>query len=742
MSKEKNISRKNFIKGCSATLGLLSLGLNASSAAMDPDVYPGNSSGSITPAASAIGTRRGSWVANPGSPANGNVPLVTPAAKGTVVIPDDAHSAVKQAASFLAADIEKISGYKPDIVNSAPANNVAIHLATIGDTGIPTAIIEKLNNKHEAYIIKTGSNEVWLVGSDFRGTAFAAYTLSELLGIDPLYHWTGYQPQKHAVLFLKATDFFAPPPVFKYRGFFHDDEDVLPRPFERSGYPLRIGDISMDWYQRYFETALRLGMNMVAPVCRVHRRYEIQKCASDWGLYFTSHHYDILLSNPFGIERYRLAEKRGVSTDWDWFKNKQNMLRYWRGGVEENKDINAIWPVGLRGTDDHAYEFPANTPADVQADVFREAIASQVAAVKSVARQKSPLYHFTMYTEMLEKYQQHPESFDVPEEVIIVWPDNDDGLMRSLPGSTGKWRHGVYYHLAYFGKGISKQGPHVISPARIAGEFKKIKAANATEFLLVNVSEMREHVMEMRMIAELCRDEAHYTDAEMDRQFTHWWTNEYFKATPNKLIEKIYDQYFDIFSSSDKVWFGTDMVKDALVALAAKLKGANFVPLKPARTAQLNTKLLKYKAVLADIATVQKELSREQQQFFYENLTLGLLMDYRPCQSADLLLKALNSDNEQARWQYINEAMVPLEQLETELLKAERTPFERWYGDTWIKHEHSPLSYHRAYRQLRQFINTRGNAPDLTATPTGHNISGAQLWNDYLEASAKIHPSY
>jgi hypothetical protein len=39
----------------------------------------------------------------------------------------------------------------------------------------------------------------------------------------------------------------------------------------------------------------------------VHRRFEVQKLASDWGLYYTSHHYDILVSNPVGLERFGLA---------------------------------------------------------------------------------------------------------------------------------------------------------------------------------------------------------------------------------------------------------------------------------------------------------------------------------------------------------------------------------------------------------------------------------------------------
>ena len=55
----------------------------------------------------------------------------------------------------------------------------------------------------------------------------------------------------------------------------------------------------------------------------------------------------------------------------------------------------------------------------------------QVKAVKEVAKKdEPPIFHFTLYTEMLEKYRNHPEVFNVPEDVILVWPDNNDGVMR------------------------------------------------------------------------------------------------------------------------------------------------------------------------------------------------------------------------------------------------------------------------------------------------------------------------
>ena len=109
---------------------------------------------------------------------------------------------------------------------------------------MPAAIArQKLEGQWEAYQIRTDRRRRVAGRRQFRGTAFAAYTLSERLGIDPLYLWTGYTPEKQPTLVLKQTDFLADPPTFKYRGFFHDDEDILPRPFDENGYPLQTGTV-------------------------------------------------------------------------------------------------------------------------------------------------------------------------------------------------------------------------------------------------------------------------------------------------------------------------------------------------------------------------------------------------------------------------------------------------------------------------------------------------------------------
>ncbi len=653
---------------------------------------------------------RGSWV-RASAPLPGDVVLAAKGSGCEIVVAADENPAVQQAAQFLAGDIEKISGHRPPLVQQPASNRVAIRLITLGHGAIPRDIdVAGMQGQWESYRIVSASDTVWLVGANPRGTAFAAYTLAERLGIDPLYLWSGYVAEHHDPLVLKTTRFASAPPTFRYRGLFHDDEDILPRPFDERGYPLQTGDVPLDWYKRFFETALRLRMNMVAPYVRVHRRFEVQKLASDWGLYFTSHHYDILLSNPFGLTRFNLAEQRGVRPEWNWFTNRDGMLKYWRDGVLENRELDTIWPVGMRGTEDRPFVFPPGTTDADKAKTFREVIRLQVEAVHELApKDKAQLFHFTMFNEMLPQYQRDPAAFDLPPDVMIIWPDDNDGHMRGLPTDAGKWKHGVYYHLAFLGGRLTKQVTHTVTPATIAAQFQNIVEAGATEFVLVNVSELREYVMGTRMIADgAWHAPAAFSAPDAADRFTQWWTREYFGAQPSGDAQAAYARHFAMLDTPEKLWLASDAIEDLLERLYHKAKGEAFEPLSADTAAYLKARLPQLESAVATEARAEGPMTQEQKRFFHEDVALGLLIDQLQTRAALDLQQALTAPNAEGMWRSIDEARMPLEQLELELLRAEYPPFERWYHETWIRSALSRSNPHRAYNQLRAFIASDG----------------------------------
>jgi hypothetical protein len=652
---------------------------------------------------------RGSWVAR-GAAAPGDVVIAARGAVSQIVVGADENSAVRQAAEFLAGDIEKISGYRPEIAATAAAGRVHIRLLTLGHGTAPAAVdVRGMQGQWESYRVATADGDVWLTGSNPRGTAFAAYTLSERLGIDPLHIWTGYVPEHRDPLVLRKTAFAQGPPAFKYRGFFHDDEDLLPRPFDANGDPLQTGDVPLEWYKRFFETALRLRMNMVAPYTRVHRRYEVQKLGSDWGLYYTSHHYDILVSNPFGLERFNLAAERGVRPEWDWFKNREGMLTFWRGGVTENRDLDVIWPVGMRGTSDRPFTFPQGTTDEQKAAAFREVIGEQVKMTRELApKDKPPVFHFTMYNEMLPQYQRDPAAFDLPADVIIVWPDGNDGRMRALPPAAGKWKHGVYYHLAYLGGRLSQQLTHTVGPPVVAEQFDKIVKSGATEYMLVNVSEVRDYVMGARMLADLTWDApAIFAAPDAAGRYTAWWSREYFGGR-GEPAEAAYKAYFANIDTPDKLWFASDAIQELVDRLYHQAAGEPVAPFPAETLATLQSRGRQLADALKSAARAESGMSRSEQRFFSIDVELGLETAERQTRAALLLEEALRAPDAARMWQLTEQARAALEQLEVELERGEYPPFDRWYGTSWIRSATSFNNPHRAYGQVRALIASDG----------------------------------
>jgi hypothetical protein len=571
---------------------------------------------------------RGSWV-QAGRIEKGDVVLARDKDGSEIVVSTEENAAVHQSAEFLAGDIEKISGYRPPVVAEASGKQSAIRLVTLGQGPVPEGIGAKvMQGQWEAYRVLTDGKDVWLVGSNPRGTAFAAYTLSERLGIDPLYLWTGYVPAHHNPLVLKQVHFAQGPPTVKYRGFFHDDEDILPRPFDDQGRPMQTGDVPLEWYKKYFETALRLRMNMVAPYVRVHRRYEVQKLASDWGLYFTSHHYDILLSNPYGLERFHLAEARGVRPEWNWFTNKEGMLKYWRAGLEENKDLDVIWPVGMRGTADRPYTFPPETTDQQKAQVFHDAIRAQ--------------------------------------------------------------------------------------------QFRNIVQSGATEFMLVNVSELREYVMGARMIADITWNAADiYAQPDPARRYVAWWSREYFGESAAPAVADIYSRYFTLLDRPERLWYAAKFIQDLLDRLYHKVAGESIAPLDADKLSLLQSRAPQLQDALAAEERAAAGLSLSQSRFLDEELALGLQVDLRQTEAALLLVRAVNEPDATHMRPLILQARARLEQLEVELMREEYPPFDRWYHETWIRSALSDNNPHRSYNDLRAFIACEGHGHLAREGPVG-----------------------
>jgi hypothetical protein len=322
---------------------------------------------------------------------------------------------------------------------------------------------------------------------------------------------------------------------------------------------------------------------------------------------------------------------------------------------------------------------------------------------------KTPVFHWTLYTEMLPKYQSN--ALEVPEDVIIVWPDDNDGVMRGLPTKKDRWRHGVYYHLAYLGKEV-KQNGHFVHPPRVAAEFRKVVDAGATEYMLVNVSELREFVMEAKMIADITWDaKTALAGDDPAKRFTDWWCREYFGKEAAPAAAKAYADYQRCFDTYGKQWYGSERFHELIEVLSKRFRAGG--ELQPTNLpADLREKLAarrgELETALDGMFAAERTMDRRQTMFFRNHVMLPLCFDYRPTGAALTLLSAVEEPKSDAAMADMLVAMDELQFLELEILRAEAPPFEGWYRKTWIRRETRPANVHRPFEELRAFLGSDG----------------------------------
>ena len=249
-----------------------------------------------------------------------------------------------------------------------------------------------------------------------------------------------------------------------------------------------------------------------------------------------------------------------------------------------------------------------------------------------------------------------------------------------------------------------------MAPATIAGEFQRIVQARATEYMLVNVSELRDYIMGARLIADITWNApAVYASPDPAGRFMAWWTQEYF-APATAPARAAYDRYHALLDTPDKLWYASEAVQNLIERLWNRVAGRPFTPVNADTLAALRARVALLDTALATTEQAAATLTSAQQRFLSVDVALGLEIDERQTRAALQLADALQAADSGPMWRLIRDALTPLEQLEANFARAEYPPFDRWYHETWIRAGLQRNNPHRAYVELRAFIASDGRS--------------------------------
>ena len=364
---------------------------------------------------------------------------------------------VNYAANALVKDILRVSGSKAVLTSDAglkdkdAAGKPTILVGTIGHSAAIDQLIRQkringnlLKGKREKFIITVVDGQLVIAGSDRRGTIYGIYELSQQMGVSPWYDWADVPVEHHDSIFVNRGIYTDGEPAVRYRGIFLNDEAPCLTSWVKNTYGTEYGDHR--FYQRVFELILRLRGNMMWPAMWGWAFYaddpENEKTADEMGVVMSTSHHE-----PMARNHQEYARNRKGWGPWNYQKNKANLQKFFREGIERMKGTEQIVTIGMRGDGDEAMSEEADTKLMTNIINDQRKIIADVTGRKA---SETPQV-WALYKEVLDYYDK---GMKVPDDVTLLLCDDNWGNVRRVPNAKerkhkGGW--GLYYHVDYVG---------------------------------------------------------------------------------------------------------------------------------------------------------------------------------------------------------------------------------------------------------------------------------------------------
>lgn len=364
---------------------------------------------------------------------------------------------VSYAAHALLKDIKSVSGATATLTSDAgflkKADTVrpAILVGTIGHSAAIDQLVKLkringnlLKGKREKFIITLIDGQLVIAGSDRRGTIYGIYELSQQMGVSPWYDWADVPVEHHDSIFVNKGIYTDGEPAVRYRGIFLNDEAPCLTSWVKDTYGTEYGDHR--FYQRVFELVLRLRGNMMWPAMWGWAFYADdpgnEKTADEMGVVMSTSHHE-----PMARNHQEYARNRKGWGPWNYQKNKANLQKFFREGIERMKGTEQIVTIGMRGDGDEAMSAEADTKLMTNIINDQRKIIADVTGKKA---SETPQV-WALYKEVLDYYDK---GMKVPDDVTLLLCDDNWGNVRRVPNAKerkhkGGW--GLYYHVDYVG---------------------------------------------------------------------------------------------------------------------------------------------------------------------------------------------------------------------------------------------------------------------------------------------------
>jgi hypothetical protein len=545
---------------------------------------------------------------------------------------------VKKTASLFAVDIESATGIKPIVSNHI--SNLKGRIILLGTLGHNKLIDQLVNNgKLNISDIKGGWEQfkiqrinnpfkgvqqaLIIVGSDRRGTAYGALSISEAIGVSPWSWWADVPIKKHARVYV-TSNVTSKTPSVRYRGIFINDEDWGLKPWSTSNYEKKLGDIGPKTYARVCELILRLKGNMLAPAMHsctgaFYSHPESKVVADQYGIIITTSHCEPLLFNNAAKSEWD-SKRDG---EWDYKTNRKTILKKMDNRVKEASPYENIYTIAMRGVHDEGMRGGLSNEEKVkvltqvmfdQRNILQKYLDKPANEIPQI---------FVPYKEVLDVYEL---GLKVPEDATLVWPDDNYGYIKRLSNPEEQKRSGragVYYHLSYLGVPHDYLWLNTTPPVLMYEELHKAYVTGADRYWLLNVGDIKPAELGIQTFFSMAWDINKYNMSNINKMQSNYLSS-IFGMKYEKDFQDLLDTYYRLAWSRKPEFMGWEYEWDSDENVKLKDTDFSFENYNDAQQ-----RLTDYCRISNKANQIMKILPESYRPAFYEMIAYSIMGSYQ-----------------------------------------------------------------------------------------------------------------
>lgn len=424
--------------------------------------------------------------------------LVGDTHQAQILLDQQDHKGLQRAVATLQQDIDKVTGRQLPVLHKVTADAGADLVLIIGSLDQSALLkdlvrrgkldVSAIQGRWEAFQINLvqaplpGIRQALVIaGSDKRGAIFGVYDLAEQIGVSPWVWWADVPVKSSKALFIKAGTHKVDAPKVKYRGIFLNDE----YPALTSWVTQKYGGYNSQFYQQVFELLLRLKANFLWPAMWNNAFADDDRqnavLADEMGIVMSTSHHEPMMRADKEWNRYGKGP-------WEYSKNRETIYQFWQQGAARHKNLESIFTLGMRGQEDEPMSEGENIgllerivadQRQILAETFKDRDISTVPQV------------WALYKEVQGFYER---GMRVPDDVTLLWSDDNFGHLRRLPTADERSRSGgagVYYHFDYVGGPRSYTWINSTPIAKIWQQMDLAWRYQADRIWIVNVGDLK-----------------------------------------------------------------------------------------------------------------------------------------------------------------------------------------------------------------------------------------------------------